>query len=291
MAENNHAVRRGGVWLFLLIAFGWSWGLTAAAYFSSTEYTPLFAITYMAGPAIAAFTCAFRYDRHRFLASLGLSSNPFNRWLIVAFLAPLLISAFAYFMTKYLGGRVMLSPAKAFTAQINEAGVDIETLPLSVKQIAWIQIFSAPFVAALVNTIIMMMTEEVGWRGWLWDRWSHLPFWCHAVITGFIWGLWHAPLVSLGHNYPNMPVWGPIVFIAWVMLFTPLIAWVRECGGSMVHAAMFHGVFNGVAPITVILMADPSMPWRGVLGLGGLMAMAFGIAWVLLDRSKHRSKD
>ena len=129
-----------------------------------------------------------------------------------------------------------------------------------------------------------MLTEEVGWRGWLWDRWSHKPFWHHALLTGLIWGVWHAPIVALGHNYPDLPVWGPIIFTVWVMLITPIIALIREAGGSMVHAAMFHGVINGLAPITIILIANPTMPWLGILGLGGFAALTIGVAAVLFYR-------
>ena len=73
-----------------------------------------------------------------------------------------------------------------------------------------------------------------------------------------------------------------MIFVGWTMLITPVIALIRERGGSMVHAAMFHGVLNGVAPITIIILADPSMPWRGVVGLGGFAALAAATAIVFL---------
>ena len=288
MMSNEKTVRGAGVWLFLLITFGWSWGIASGIHISGTQYGIVLAALFMAGPGVAAFTCAFIYDRHRFFTSLGLNSNPFNKWLLIAFLTPVLMSVIAYLATKYIGGRDMLSLEGAFLVQIKNAGVDPETLPLSVKQIALLQVLSAPFVAAVVNTIVMMLTEEVGWRGWLWDRWSHMPFWQHALLTGLIWGVWHAPMVALGHNYPELPIWGPVIFTVWVMLMTPIIAFIREVGGTMVHAAMFHGVFNGVAPITVILMVDPSMPWRGALGLGGFATLALGIAAVVFHRNVHR---
>lgn len=275
--------RKTGVWLFLLIAFGWSWAVAGIAYQQGGASLALgLAIVYMAGPGVAAFVCALIYDRDRFFASLGLARNPFNFWLFIAFLAPVVITAAAWCFTVYIGGQEALALADAYAREFEKAGVDVETLPLPPEQIAIIQLAAAPFIAGIVNTIIMMLTEEVGWRGWLWDRWQGLGFWRHVLLTGFIWGVWHAPLIAMGHNYPGMPVWGPVIFIGWTMLLTPVIALIRERGGSMVHAAMFHGVLNGVAPITILILADPSMPWRGVVGLGGFAALTAATALVFL---------
>lgn len=284
-------IRGGGVWLFLLIAFGWSWGVAFLAYRDGGAATALsLAIVYMAGPAVAAVVCAVIYDRDRFFTALGLARNPFNFWLLVAFAAPIVISLAAYYFTATFSGREMLALGPAFAVQLKNAGVDPDSLPLSVEQFALLQIATAPLIAGIVNTIIMMLTEEVGWRGWLWDRWRRMPFWRHAALTGVIWGVWHAPIVALGHNYPGMPVWGPVLFTGWVMLLTPVIALMRERGGSMVHAAMFHGVLNGVAPITIILMADPSMPWRGAVGIGGFAALAAAALLVFLWRTARPPK-
>ena len=287
MIGTKDRAQGAGVWLFFLITFGWSWSIAAALHLSGGELSLISAVLYMAGPGVAAFLCAFIYDRHRFFVSLGLKSNPFNKWLLIAFLTPILIAVITHLATIYIGGREMLSLESGFTIQIEKAGIDPETLPMTVKQIAILQVLTAPFVAAIVNTIGMMLTEEVGWRGWLWDRWSHMPFWHHALLTGLIWGIWHAPIIALGYNYPDLPVWGPVIFTVLVMLITPIIALIREAGGSMVHAAMFHGMFNGMAPLTVILMADPTMPWLGLLGLGGFGTLAIGVVIVFFFRRRQ----
>ncbi len=50
---------------------------------------------------------------------------------------------------------------------------------------------------------------------------------------------------------------------------------------------MFHGMFNGMAPLTVILMADPTMPWLGLLGLGGFGTLAIGVVIVFFFRRRQ----
>ena len=75
---------------------------------------------------------------------------------------------------------------------------------------------------------------------------------------------------------------GPLLFILWCVLFSPFMALVRERGGSVVHAAMAHGVLNGVAPVTLIFLSDNSMPWRGILGIGGFIALVLTLALAVL---------
>jgi hypothetical protein len=37
--------------------------------------------------------------------------------------------------------------------------------------------------------------------------------WKAYLIVGVIWGLWHAPLIAIGFNYPGMPVLGILMMI------------------------------------------------------------------------------
>jgi len=45
--------------------------------------------------------------------------------------------------------------------------------------------------------------EEAGWRGYLLHEWKHMQFWKASLFIGLIWGIWHAPLILLGYNYPQ----------------------------------------------------------------------------------------
>lgn len=275
---------RGGVLLFMFLAFGWSWGLAFAAH-SMTEipWGVGLGFAYMAGPSIAAVICALIYDRGRFFRALGLTSNPFNLWLLLAFLTPVAMTVVALASTLLLSDRTLLALTEGFARALREAGKDPDALPIPLAQLAVIQLATAPFVAAIVNTIALILTEELGWRGWLWDRWKGFGFWKNALLTGLVWGVWHAPIIALyGHNYPGMPVSGPLLFIFWCVLFSPFMALVRERGGSVVHAAMAHGVLNGVAPVTLIFLSDNSMPWRGILGIGGFIALVLTLALAVL---------
>ena len=40
-----------------------------------------------------------------------------------------------------------------------------------------------------------------------------------SVLTGFIWGVWHAPIILQGHNYPQHPVAGVTGLAGFITLF------------------------------------------------------------------------
>jgi membrane protease YdiL (CAAX protease family) len=55
-------------------------------------------------------------------------------------------------------------------------------------------------VGAFIN-VIPAIGEELGWRGWLLPKRMPLGTVPALVLSGIIWGIWHAPLVLL--RYPG----------------------------------------------------------------------------------------
>jgi membrane protease YdiL (CAAX protease family) len=62
-------------------------------------------------------------------------------------------------------------------------------------------------VGVLVTTV-PTFGEEFGWTGYLLPRLLPLGRWRAALLYGVAWGLWHAPVIVGGHNYPGHPVAG-----------------------------------------------------------------------------------
>ena len=61
----------------------------------------------------------------------------------------------------------------------------------------------APFIA-----LVIVFGEEYGWRGFLQRRLIRLGKLRGVLLVGVIWGVWHAPIIAMGHNYPGYPVAG-----------------------------------------------------------------------------------
>ena len=95
-----------------------------------------------------------------------------------------------------------------------------------------------------------------------------------ALLTGTIWGLWHAPIILNGHNYPQHPVIGVLMMIVFCVLLTPMLMYFRQKSGSVIVPAIMHGTFNGVVGITLILVTPANDLLYGASGLAGFITLA-----------------
>jgi uncharacterized protein len=149
-------------------------------------------------------------------------------------------------------------------------------------------ICASVIVGALVNAPILTLTEELGWRGYLHDLWRPSGFWRASLGTGAVWGLWHAPAIWFyGLNYPDNAAIGLAMFIVWCMLLSPIMTLVRDRGGSVWAAGLFHGTINAVGGITLSVLSAPVFPWNGIVGIGGFVALALGVLLVVLVQRKQ----
>jgi membrane protease YdiL (CAAX protease family) len=144
---------------------------------------------------------------------------------------------------------------------------------------------------ALISTVLLTFTEELGWRGYLHGLWRQAGFWKTSLAIGVVWGVWHAPAIYLfGLNYPDDRALGIGLFVAFCMLLSPMLTLVRDRGRSVWAAGLFHGTFNAVGPLTLGMISNPTFPWNGIVGIGGFVALALGVGVTLLLRpSETRS--
>ncbi|WP_022698488.1 CPBP family intramembrane glutamic endopeptidase [Euryhalocaulis caribicus] len=281
---------RNGVWLFLLIAFAFSGAIGGVIHATGAmERQLLFtglAFIYMCGPAIAALVCAARFDRGRMRQSLGVA-KPFNRALVWAWLIPvsLILGALAIDL---VFSPAMFDPGANYRALLESQGQDLTGSPVDPVSLYWFGVASGLTLGAFLN-MFLTLSEELGWRGWLWDHWRGLGFWRCNLLIGLFWGLWHAPLIAQGYNYPELPVWGPVAMTALMLVISPLIGWVREAGGTVFHAGLFHGTLNAGAGLGVLALTGLEFPFKGTLGVGGFVTglALCGIVFAIRKRAAN----
>jgi membrane protease YdiL (CAAX protease family) len=127
--------------------------------------------------------------------------------------------------------------------------------------------------------------EEYGWRGVLMDELRPLGAWKANILTGVMWGLWHAPIILLGFNYGTQRLAGVVAMCVWLVPFSFLLWRAREYSGSVLAPAIIHGAFNGSAGFFVMLLASGNRVLTAPVGVLGAVTIAIvaAVAWALTN--------
>ena len=144
--------------------------------------------------------------------------------------------------------------------------------------------------------LVTTFGEEWGWRGYLMPKMAtRLSIVPTMLVTGIIWGLWHAPVVALGHNYgtgyPGEPFDGIAAMCAWCTVLAIFLSYVTIRTGSTFAAAIGHGAVNGTTNGVTLFSLSGGNPFVGPLCtgiVGGLPLL--GVAVVMLWDMRRREK-
>jgi uncharacterized protein len=292
--------------LFLAIAFGISWTAAAALYFAGIKYgSPLslvvVATLYMMAPAAAALIIQ-RVIYKQPVKDLGLDLKAI-RWKALLWL-PLVQFLFCMF---YIGvillfGNVLGIEGFGFysfeqglldtrMSEILEAsgGSGLPQFSISPVLLLFLTILSSIFIGGIINGIFTL-GEELGWRGFLFNELNHLGFWKSGLITGTIWGLWHAPLILQGHNYPEHPFSGILMMVPLSIALGYIMSWLRLKTNSVLGPTLFHGMVNASGGGLLMLCYEYSDLLGSIAGLAGFIGCALIVLLIwIFDRKTIRS--
>ncbi|MDP2317552.1 MAG: CPBP family intramembrane metalloprotease [Pseudomonadota bacterium] len=271
--------------LYVVVAFGWSAafallplvGPALGPDVPATAWFIVAGVPYMFGPLVAAAVCA-RREGARFTEAVGLRWRP-NPWWVAAWMAPLPFVAAVVGASALVPGVDVATPLEALRSTYAdlppEALAEAEATLLAVPPavVALGGAVAGLLAGATINGVVAF-GEEAGWRGYLPRVLHEAPFWPAALGTGALWGLWHAPLVLQGYNFPEAPVPGVAVMTLACALMTPPILWLRGKAGSVLAAALLHGTLNGVAGITALFLVGGTAFTAGPLGLPACLVLA-----------------
>ncbi|TFD87339.1 CPBP family intramembrane metalloprotease [Cryobacterium lactosi] len=250
--------------IFLSIAFVLAWIIALPLWFgdgidSPTGTIATVAVATMATPAIAALIMVFFVDRDRQKARLlGLWPLKPVRRLVKYSLLGIFVPIALVLVSLPIGALLGVYPAdfvnfSGFEQDLAQRAQAAGTgeLTIDLGMLVAIQLLMLP-VAAFLN-LIPALGEELGWRGWLLPKLMPLGTVPAIVISGVIWGLWHAPMVLLGYNYPDAPGWlGLTMMVGMCILVGAVFGWLRLRSNSVWPAALAHAAFNGAAGTIMI---------------------------------------
>lgn len=272
--------------IFLVVSFGLSWGLWIPAGLALQTFekgilaVPVFTLVTavaMFFPLIGALVAnAMLPKGERVDLGVRLNLNSSIRYYLIAWFLPAgltVVGLLVYYLifpghfdtnlTYVTSLLAQQAGGEAALAQMGEM-----SLPILLAATFLSAVTVAPFINA-----IPAFGEEAGWRGFL------FPVLCSfmstrraSLLSGVVWGLWHAPIIAMGHNYGREYAGFPVLgILAMVIACVALGCWLcllRQRAQSVWPCALAHGAFNAVANIGVALSAvGPTVFGPSPLGL------------------------
>ena len=122
---------------------------------------------FMFGPAIGAIVATALFDRNRFLTALGFRpgrAGPVVVWTVWGWLVPVALAALASIVTLVLTRSEPADAAAALAAVVEASGQEV---PMSPEMLLTLQLAIGVPVGILINTVLLTISEELGWRGWV----------------------------------------------------------------------------------------------------------------------------
>lgn len=241
----------------------------------------IMALAYMFVPLLSAWVVEYGIHRNKIVQNWNISFK-INKWFFIGwFLFPVI--GFATLGISLLFPAVEYSPEmtgimerfeESFSsAQMEEMRESMEKIPFHP---IWMTLIQGLIAGATINAIAAF-GEEAGWRGFLLNEWKHMPFWKASLLIGLIWGIWHAPLILMGHNYPEHPQIGVLMMIIFCILLTPFFLYFTIKTKSVIAAAIMHGTLNGSVGIAIMVIEGGNDLTTGITGFPGFVALILGL--------------
>lgn len=209
--------------------------------------------------------------------ALSLRIGSLGPYLLTILLAPTIFAAM-YGLSWALG---FTAPDFTFSALTEMVDSDEAVTPESILEMMLpLSIVVGPFIH-----FIFSLGEEIGWRGYLLPRLMNLGKLPAYLIVGMVWGLWHAPIIWVGFNYPSQPVAGIAMMCAMTSAFGLFLNEMTLHYRSTLLAAFIHAAINAQGfGIWIWLFPGVNPLLGGGTGVTGLIVwliMGFGTMKVL----------
>ncbi len=140
--------------------------------------------------------------------------------------------------------------------------------------------------AVMVNPLMGMIQcfgEELAWRGFLLPKLSEkFETQTAVILNGFIWGVWHIPIIAMGYNYGTKhPVWGIFAMILLCIVLGIISSFLFYKTKSVWCPVIFHAAVNGIdlyTPSSLFMSKAPNVfigpDLLGVVGGVGFIILA-----------------
>lgn len=254
---------------YLALAFSLAIGIAVAIPHAGIN-TLLSAFAPITALVVITFTATPRGRRRALWGEFGLKRTGKHMWAF-ALIVPMLLAGSAY------GAAIVLDVADLRDIDLTSTGVA-----------AW----SLNLVSTLAFMTVLFLAEELGWRGYLLPRIQQLTSRRRAaVVTGFVHGCFHLPLILIATTYDEHGSrWlvAPIV-VATITMGGVFYAYLWDRTHTVWPVAMAHGAVNtafAVGAGAVVATSDADLAYvAGESGIATFAAVAL-VGAVFLARAK-----
>lgn len=178
---------------------------------------------------------------------------------------------------------------------LEAAGTNAAAIPIPLSFLMAVQALQALFLGPILN-FITCFGEEWGWRGYLLPKMTgKLPAIPMLLVNGIIWGLYHAPITAIGHNYgvgyPGFPFTGIAAMCGFCIVQGIFLSFLVMKTKSCIPAVLAHGAINGMGAIGMYFTTDGGNPFIGPAPTGIVGGIPFIIVAILICVFYFSKKD
>lgn len=273
-------------WIFA--AFMW-FGMGIHNTTDNLKLYSLCAAIYMFFPLVCALV--IQIIKKEKLGSTGLLKFKIRWSWLVAWLLPVVIVAATIIVNSLLDGCELKFHMPPIPGMENISPEDMAKISAmqNPKVIIITTLVSGLFAGITINAVAAF-GEEYGWRNYLVSLLKGRNFWVACLFIGVVWGLWHFPIILMGHNYFVHRTAGVFMMVAMCLVMTPIELYLVLKAKSVYPAAIFHGTVNALAGATMLFISGGSDLINGVAGLSGIITMAV-VTLILFVYDRFVSED
>jgi membrane protease YdiL (CAAX protease family) len=290
-------VEANRIWIFSAFAFGIAWTIDLVVYLTggltdvrmgSLSWALL--VTSMAAPTLAHLLTRLvtREGWHNLYLHPRLKRG-WRFWILAWLGTPLLVflgaGLFYALFPQYLDSN--LSAVRQLLDQARAAG---RAVPVGPATYLVIQIVQAIIIGPLIVGPATF-GEEFGWRAYLLPKLMPLGGRKAVIVLGVVWGVWHWPIIAMGHNYgldyAGAPWLGLLGMVWFTLVAGTFLAWLTLNAGSVWPAVIGHAAINSYAALGAFLSRGQPNPLLGPLATGVIGSLPFAVLALMLLVGSH----
>ena len=236
MTELNKT--KNQTWKSIVLFLGILSILSTICYYAILKLNPtsIYIGALMMCPAIASFMTLKLMKRS--ITSLPWSLKH-TKYLKISYVLPVSYIAISYLLI-WVFGFGTLGNQDTITSWSHELGMTEFNTPIIV--ITMIVLLA---IVGVVKNIGSTLGEEIGWRGFfVFELRKVLPFGSTSILSGFIWSIWHWPILWLIYNGSGQLFFHIAAFTIMIVAISVIMTYYTFKSNSLWPAALFHSVHN-----------------------------------------------